>query len=490
MRISFMLAAAAVPLLAGGLSSDGKAVHAVNRITFGAQPGDADQVRKLGVNKWIDRQLHPERIPEDPGLAAKLAPLDTLNMKSFEMVRRYPPPQVVRAFAAGRLPAPRDPAERALLEKLAARLPERQQAKKDGKPAANPAKLARMTDPERRAALMETAPQQVVAQDLQEAKLYRAIYSRRQLDEMLVDFWFNHFNVFENKGADQVLLTSYERDAIRPYVLNHFKDLLLATAEHPAMLFYLDNWQSRAGKINENYGRELLELHSLGVDGGYTQRDVIEVARCFTGWTIQRPQQGGEFEFNPRMHDTGEKTVLGVKIPAGGGIEDGLKVIDILARHPSTARFISRELAVRFVADNPPRTLVERMAKRFRQTDGDLREVLKTMFKSKEFWDRSAAGAKFKTPLEFVASAVRASGAQVDSALPLAFWVAKMGEPLYRKLEPTGYYWTNSEWINSGALVARMNFAAALAENRIQGVRVEPGAVNAEVIGGPEFQKR
>jgi uncharacterized protein (DUF1800 family) len=352
-------------------------------------------------------------------------------------------------------------------------------------------------------------PQQVVARDLAEGKLLRAIYSNRQLEEVLVDFWFNHFNVYLDKGADRILVTAYERDAIRPHVLGKFRDLLEATAKSPAMLFYLDNWQSvgatpprargRAAEarrgLNENYGRELLELHTLGVDGGYTQKDVTEVARCFTGWTVRQPQMGGEFTFNPRTHDEGEKVVLGVKIPAGGGISDGEKVLDIVARQPSTARFISRKLAERFVADDPPAALVDRMAQTFSKTDGDLRAVMKTMLESKEFWSAGAYRSKMKSPLEMVASAVRAVNGDVDYALTLNNQVAQMGEPLYRKLEPTGYSNAGKEWMSSAGLVARMNFALNLANNRVAGVKVNTSEIESNgptpgiSLGSPEFQK-
>ena len=251
-----------------------------------------------------------------------------------------------------------------------------------------------------------------------EGKLLRAVYINRQLEEVLTDFWFNHFNVNLDKGADRYMVTTYERDVIRPHVLGHFKDLLLATAQSPAMLFYLDNWQSVGPDtrpnskrtlqgLNENYGRELMELHTLGVDGGYTQQDVTEVARCFTGWTIREPAGGG-FEFNEKIHDKGEKQVLGVTIPAGGGMSDGLRVIDILAHHPSTAPFISKSLAIRFVSDDPPEALVGRWPQRFSKTDGDLREVMRTMIYSPEFWDPANFRSKMKSPLEMVASAVRA----------------------------------------------------------------------------------
>lgn len=332
-----------------------------------------------------------------------------------------------------------------------------------------------------------TAPGQVVNHDLTEGKLLRAIYSDRQLEEVLTDFWFNHFNVYLNKGADRYMVTSYERDVIRPHVLGRFKDLLLATAQSPAMLFYLDNWQSAAPDmvrpfappkqrktgLNENYGRELMELHTLGVDGGYTQQDVTEVARCFTGWTIRQPQQGGGFFFNPRMHDRGEKHVLGVTIPAGGGMEDGLKVLDILAKHPSTARFISKSLAIRFVSDNPPDELIDRMAATFTKTGGDLREVMRTMLSSDEFWAASNFRSKLKSPLEMVVSAVRAVNGDVDNAQQMANLMNTLGEPLYLKIEPTGYTNRGADWLNSASLLARMNFANTLAQGKIGGVKVD-----------------
>ena len=350
---------------------------------------------------------------------------------------------------------------------------------------------------------MANGPQQVVALDLAQGKLLRAIYSNRQLEEVLTDFWFNHFNVYLDKGADHYLITAYERDAIQPHVLGRFRDLLGATAQSPAMLFYLDNWESvsaeatkngrkRQRGLNENYARELLELHTLGVDGGYTQQDIIEVARCFTGWTIDQPGQGGPFSFNSRMHDEGEKTVLGATIPAGGGMEDGEKVLDILARHPSTAHFISRKLAVRFVADDPPPALVERMARTFLKTDGDLRAVMTTMLESKEFWSLGAYRSKLKSPLEMVASAVRAAGGDVDFASSLVNQVAQMGQPLYRKQEPTGYSNSSQEWLNSAGLLARMNFAVNLADNKVPGVKVVSQAtalLPPNSLGSPDFQR-
>jgi uncharacterized protein (DUF1800 family) len=345
--------------------------------------------------------------------------------------------------------------------------------------------------PLRRELMRSVAPQNVVAMDLTEGKLLRAVYSNRQLQELMVDFWFNHFNVFLNKGADRYTVPTYERDAIRPHVFGKFHDLLLETAKSPAMLFYLDNWQSVAPEranvgarpngrpkrgLNENYGRELLELHTLGVEGGYTQHDVVEIARCFTGWGIAGPKKGGTFEYNDKVHDKGQKVVLGHVIPAGGGMGDGLTVIDILSHHPSTARFISIKLARRFVADDPPPSLVAHMAKTFLKTKGDLREVVRTMLTSVEFWSEGAYNAKIKTPFEMIASALRATNADLTSGYALASELQKLGEPLYRKLEPTGYSAANSEWVSSGALLGRMNFALGLAHNRYPGATVDlPG---------------
>ncbi len=509
--------------------------QALNRLTFGPRPGEVEQVRSTGLKKWIDLQLHPNRIPENPVLLEKLKELDSLSMTSRELVRNYPAPQMVRAMLNGGLPFPSDPDRRLMIQKLVARFERRQTGQEPPEPditgwlSRDQLKALRNGTPEQRWAVFEAipaekwnevipelpagvlqalyvaappglrrkfelaaGPQQVVARDLAEGKLLRAIYGNRQLEEVLVDFWFNHFNVFLDKGADRYLVTSYERDVIRPHVFGKFRDLLEATAKSPAMLFYLDNWQSAASTgrnrrgLNENYGRELLELHTLGVDGGYTQKDVTEVARCFTGWTIKQPQFGGEFEFNPKAHDNGEKTVLGVRIPAGGGIRDGERVLDIVARHPATAHFISRQLAIRFVADDPPASLVDRMARTFLKTDGDLRAVMKTMLESREFWSVGAYRSKVKSPLELVASAVRAVNGNVDFAFALVNQVAQLGEPLYRKLEPTGYSNSSKEWMNSAGLLGRMNFALTLADNRVPGVKVDRAA--GIELGAPEFQ--
>jgi len=509
-------------------------LHTLDRLTFGPRSGDVAAVKRMGLKKWIDLQLHPDRIPENRELDKHLQPLESLRMTQAATVAQYPTQQVIRAVALGKQPLPEDPVAREAVDRQVRRLDAKREVP-DDQPlepkvpltalltpaqvrivrngsledrrallASIPAskiddfaialnnnlrnQLLPSGNPElRRKLMLANNPQQVVAADLAEGKLFRAIYSNRQLEEVLVDFWFNHFNVFLDKGNDRFMVPTYERESIRPYVLGKFRDLLEATATSPAMLFYLDNWQSVAPQqpnakqakqnargLNENYARELMELHTLGVDGGYTQQDIIEVARCFTGWSISQPKDGGSFTFNDRNHDKGEKVVLGVTIPAGGGKEDGEKVLDILARHPSTAAFISRELAQRFVADDPPPLLLDRMAQTFRDTDGDIRAVLTTMFASKEFFSQGAYRAKMKTPFEMIVSAVRATGAKVDYAMPLANQISTWGEPLYRKLEPTGYSNVSAEWVNSSALLARMNFALQLGQNKVQGLQLDP----------------
>jgi len=321
-------------------------------------------------------------------------------------------------------------------------------------------------------------PQQVTQLDLLGSKVLRAVYSNRQLEDVLTDFWFNHFNIWIQKGQDRDLIASYERDAIRPHVLGKFHDLLLATAESPAMLFYLDNWQSVDPKVNkrglnENYGREIMELHTLGVNGGYTQKDVTEVARCFTGWTIFQPLRQAQFVYNDRLHDHGEKVVLGRTIKAGGGMSDGLEVLDLLARSPATAHHITYELAQRFVADDPPEALVDRMARKFLSSDGDLRQVMETMVSSPEFFEPQYFDNKVKSPLELVVSSVRALGADVSNPTRLTQLVAAMGQPLYGKEPPTGYANTGDQWVSSSGLIARMNFALQMAANQVPGVQVD-----------------
>ncbi|MCU1262874.1 MAG: hypothetical protein JWO80_5759 [Bryobacterales bacterium] len=523
------------------ISPDEKVLHVLSRLTFGPRPGDIEAVKKMGVEKFISQQLHPEDIAENPVLEAKMAPLDTLRMSTQEMADKYPSNQAIKAIADGRTPYPADARTQYMVTKLVERYKARMSAEAAGKQDQNmdepvnsmeqvaaalsesqrntimngtgPEKVAlieslperqqfellsAMRGPKRQQLLMASSPdlrrkvqmfngpQQVVNQDLFSGKIYRAVYSNRQLEEVLTDFWYNHFNVYLDKGADRYMVTTYERDVIRPHVLGNFKDLLLATAQSPAMLFYLDNNQSvgpdtRMGGgpkksnrgLNENYGRELMELHTLGVDGGYTQKDVTEVARCFTGWTIRDVRGSASFQFNERAHDQSEKLVLGHKIAANGGMNDGLQVLDILVHHPSTARFISKSLAIRFVSDNPSAALVERMAATFTATDGDLRATMKTMLDSPDFFSRETYRTKVKTPFEMVVSSLRATGGDVDITVALTQQLNQLGEPLYRKQEPTGYSNKSGEWVNSAALLARMNFALALTNNKVPGVKVD-----------------
>jgi uncharacterized protein (DUF1800 family) len=507
-------------------------LHVLNRLGFGARPGDVARVREMGLAKYIDEQLTPERIP-DTAMTARLAEFDTLTLSSRAIAQDYyMPAQMARRQA-----------------QLANRNQPANPANNEMKPAADPQKEPRT--PEQ----MEAArKQREVVVDLTSQKILRAAYSDRQLQEVMTDFWFNHFNVFAGKGATQQYLTEYERDAIRPRVLGKFRDLLGATAKSPAMLFYLDNWQSvdpEAGErmaaqrmraqqrfgfrmppqtrnpngqppqqpqkrgLNENYGRELMELHTLGVDGGYTQQDVVNVARAFTGWTIDQPRQGGGFRFEMRLHDDREKIVLGHKIRGGGGQADGEQVLDILAKHPSTARFIATKLARRFVSDTPPPALVDRAAATFRETDGDIRQVVRTIVTSQEFFAAEAYRAKVKTPFEFVVSAVRATGTDVVDATPLVQAVRQLGMPLYMCQPPTGYADRGDAWVNTGALLNRMNFAVQLVSGRMRAVRTgnapagaalggdisdttaatiakasDPAQVAALTLGSPEFQRR
>jgi len=496
------------------LSEEQKAIHLLDRISFGARPGDIEQLLKLGWGKYLDAQLHPERIP-DQAVDEKLKNIESIHLSNSELARYYPPPQVIQQA----------------LKSKGMETPEFANGANTPPGQTGQAQQEQMTRRRQAQKVLKEMgykqPQQV-ALELQQAKILRAVYSEKQLQEVMTDFWFNHFNVFLQKGADRVLTTSYERDVIRPHVFSKFEELLKATAESPAMLFYLDNWQSAApnaqvlarrekalqrlemrqrrlggnrgaadeqmqtmlnnqGKIkkaprglNENYAREIMELHTLGVDGGYTQKDVQEVARCFTGWTLRNPRAGAEFIFNPNIHDDGEKTVLGKKIPAGGGQKDGYAVIHLLATHPSTAKFISTKLARKFVNDHPPQSLVDRMAQTFQKTDGDIREVLRTMFNSPEFFAAENYRAKIKTPFEMTVSAVRAVGAETNGGPQFHRWIAQMGEALFMAQPPTGYADVAENWVNAGALLQRMNFALALAGNRIPGTRVNLNGLASE----------
>jgi len=637
-------------------SEQKRAVHALNRLAFGPRPGEVQQVMAMGVDNWIDLQLHPEKI-SDTAADSRVAAFRTLRMSSKEIAEEFPDNQMIRQVMDGKKPMPTDPAKHAIYrvqiarqEEKKERKEERPEAKKqtaastpptpsasapatvamsDAPPAEgsaktaeelaaaaaasgdangnapnnfadpsamNPANDARsnpaatsesssmpaseMASPEAAKPTPEEAaearrredklyadlkvqslidlppdqryktimamstdeqvafaeslrggkgqdflagldpkqketlqamnnPQSVVADELAQAKLLRAIYSDRQLEEVMTDFWFNHFNVFANKGADRILITNYEQDVIRPHALGKFEDLLVATAKSPAMLFYLDNWLSvgpnsmqavgmptrpgprgpyrypprRPGQnpnakkkqnigLNENYGRELLELHTLSVNGGYSQRDVTEAAKVFTGWTIEKPNDGGSFKFDPRMHEPGPKFVLGHHIKPKGE-DEGRELLHRLATSPQTAHFISLKLAQRFVSDDPPPALVDRMAKTFDKKKGDIREVLSTLFHSPEFWADASYRAKVKTPLEFIASAVRATGADVDDAMPLARQLNNMGMPLYGAQPPTGYSMKAETWVSSSALLGRMNFALALTAGKVKGIKVD-----------------
>ena len=610
-----------------------RAVHALNRLSFGPRPGDLQQVTAMGVDRWIELQLHPEKI-NDSDLDARVSQLRTLRMSTKEIFEEFPDNHMVKQVADGKRPMPSDAARRAIYQVQVARLDEKQERKElkiatsqnasvqhaaadsaktaeelAAAAAADPAspdgnsmnsmkagdaassnsnpesdaakatpkltpeeeadarrredrlyadlKVQTLIDlppnerykkvlamsPEEQLAFADSLkggkgqeflegldpkqkevlqamnnPQAVVVDELSQAKLVRAIYSERQLEEVMTDFWFNHFNVFIGKGPERLLLTNYEQEVIRPRALGKFEDLLVATAKSPAMLFYLDNWLSvgpnsmqalgipqrqvvRYGPygrpriyrppnpnakrkqnsgLNENYGRELLELHTLSVNGGYSQRDVTEVAKVFTGWTIDKPEQGMSFRFDPRMHEPGPRFVLGHHIKPKGE-DEGREVLHMLATSPQTAHFISLKLAQRFVSDDPPPALVDRMAKTFQKKKGDIREVLSTLFHSPEFWADSTYRAKVKTPLEFVASAVRATGATVDDVLPLVRQLNNMGMPLYGAQPPTGYSMKAETWVSSSALLNRMNFALALTSGKVRGVKIDA----IQLSGGP-----
>ena len=441
-------------------------LHALNRLGFGPRPGQVEQIEKTGLENWIQAQLHPEKI-EDPVVDARLAQLPSLGMSAATLLNEYPPQDI----AAKRLGVKVEEYQKRLQEMA------RQPGGANSLPFKDPNQLVN---------------------EMMAAKILRAAYSERQLSEQLCDFWFNHFNIFAYKDLDRWYLIPYEREAIRPHALGKFRDLLEATAKSPAMLFYLDNSssadphaferlrghpaQSRPGEklpplgarrgLNENYGRELMELHTLGADGGYKQEDVVEVARAFTGWTIQSPRENPSFYFDERIHDPDPKRVLGKKIK-GGGIKDGEQVLDLLAKNERTARHISRQLAEHFVSDDPPPALVARMAKAFEKSKGDIRAVMTAMIYSPEFWSRAAFRAKVKTPFELVVSTARALGADVDQPLPLAQWVARIGEPLYQCLPPNGYSDKAASWVSTGALLNRVNFAVALTSNKLRGSHVD-----------------
>ncbi len=438
------------------LNASQKACHLLNRLAYGPRPGEVERLARGGdaaLLDWLRHQMEPAGIP-DEAVEARVKAYPTLGQDL---------PALQAAFRRPRLEA-----------KEAGLRPEDPEYK---------AKLRELVPPEMRPGVME--------EELVSAKLVRAVESERQLQEVLADFWFNHFNVFLNKGADRWFIMTYEREALRRHLFGKFRDLVLATAGHPAMLWYLDNWLSaREGfdpaalrppqrprpvpgapklGLNENYARELMELHTLGVDGGYTQADVREVARCFTGWSIERPREAARAVFRRAAHDASPKTVLGARIDEGGS-GDGEQVIALLCRQPACATLVATKLCRRFVGDQPPPALVRRVAKRFLDTDGDLRQVYWALFTSPEFWSREALHTKVKTPYEFAVSSVRALGGRLDKPVPLARAIARMGQPLYRCQPPTGYKEVQEAWVNTGALVNRIRFGMALAQGRLAGV--------------------
>src|SRR5215813_9136307 len=423
------------------MPTDLKPLHVLNRLGFGPRPGDIQRVTSLGIERYLREQLFPDQIPLPESLHVELHALDTLPLSPILLFRDYGPPAGSRKL--------------------------------------NPdaAKAARTRS-------------RIVIEQATQARLLRALESPRQLQEVMVDFWFNHFNVFAGKGLDRLWVGAYEEEAIRPYVLGHFRQLLGATAKHPAMLFYLDNWLNTApgssgahGKfagLNENYARELMELHTLGVDGGYTQQDVIALARIFTGWGLciqggGRGQcrrdsgtgtQGNAFFFDARRHDFDTKIFLGHTIE-GTGITEGEKALDLLARSPTTARHVSAELAQYFVADHPPESLIRSLAERFLEADGDMRAVLDALFHSSEFWDQQNYASKFKTSYQYIVSAIRATGIRVSNFRPLVGTLQQLGMPLYGCLTPDGYKNTQDAWLNPDAMTRRLTFATALASGRL-----------------------
>jgi uncharacterized protein (DUF1800 family) len=478
-------------------TADQQVQHVLNRLAFGARPGDVERVRSIGVDAWIESQLHPERI-DDRTLDTWLTRFPTISMSGEALIAKYPPPgqTLVRIaarqqMAAGGANAPR------------------------GTPGAAPT----LSREDSLALAQSTREAARVTAEISAARVARAVASERQLQEVMTEFWANHFSVFTGKQQTRYYIPEYDA-LLRTHALGSFRELLGAVAHSGAMLYYLDQWQSVADSgrrtlaqpriaqvrpaqraavrrrltpeqqqrldnaaarrprgINENYARELMELHTLGVDGGYTQQDVMEVARALTGWTLTRGPQGGGFQFRPEVHDAEAKTILGQSFPAGRGEDEGERVLDLLASHPSTARFIATKLARRFVSDEPPAALVDRAAATFTRTKGDLREVLRTIITSDEFFADAAFRAKVKTPFELVVSASRALGGQPDATPMSAQLVARLGQPIYGRQTPDGYPDVADEWINTGAILNRMNFGLAVGANRIPGARVQSWSV-------------
>jgi uncharacterized protein (DUF1800 family) len=472
-------------------TADEQVKQALNRVAFGARPGDAERVRAMGVDKWIEMQLTPQKIDDRPA-DQFVARFPELAMSPGELLKDFPEPnQLIRE--------------------------KKQEMARNGESVVRDTSGGKLSGLDMSAADSAKFKEagrlsRQMLLELQTAKVARAVIGERQLEEVMVDFWENHFTVFSGKGPERYYLGQYERDAIRPHALGKFRDLLGAVAKSPAMLYYLDNWEStveadrpalvaRANRgggngrgrnamvrnarleslgkdttkkprprgLNENYGRELMELHTLGVDGGYTQADVVSAARAFTGWTVEKPKEDGSFVFRPALHDAGEKMFLGHTLEANRGIEDGEQVLDIVATAPATAHFIATKLVRRFVSDSAPPELVDRVAKTFTRTDGDIRACLRTIFTSGEFFSRAAYKAKVKSPFELVVSALRVVGAKADSTPRTAQMIAKLGEPLYGHLAPNGYPERGEAWINTGAILARINFGLVVASGRVPG---------------------
>jgi uncharacterized protein (DUF1800 family) len=470
------------------LPADQQIIQALNRLTFGPKPGDAQKVRAIGLDTWIDQQLRPEKINDDV-IEQFVAKYSALNQDQNDLLRQYADQQRARQQVR------RERADSTRAMNGADSMAMRQQLQQQF-----------------------NLTRQVVIQ-LQSSRVARAVASERQLQEVMTDFWENHFNIYAQKGGPEpYYLREFDQTVIRPRALGKFRDLLEAVAQSPAMLFYLDNARSMADStrptlapqggpsgirvtpmrrggfggiiggmraaqqmqrprqqrqgLNENYGRELLELHTLGVDGGYTQQDVINVARAFTGWTIKPPPQGGGFIFRPQVHDAGEKIVLGHKLAAGRGMEDAEDVLDILARSPATARFISFKLARRFVSDSPSKALVDHAAQVYLRTDGDIREVLRAIITSPEFFSQHAFRSKVKSPFEVVVSALRALNASPDSTPRSAQVIAFLGQPIFGHQAPNGWPETGEAWMNTGAILNRINFGMAVAAGRLPGVDI------------------
>ena len=443
-----------------------QAAHVLDRLAFGPRPGDIARVRAMGVDAWIAEQLEPDRIADAP-VTALTARMAVSSETSKHLVEQYPPQDI-------------------WIKHL-----------RDQRGIAASAQFLPSAD-DSAAFKAITADGNRYADQMTALRVARAQVSERQLLEVMTDFWENHFSVFNGKMPTRFTMLEYDRDVIRPRALGRFRDLLGAVAHSPAMLYYLDNFQSavdsahlnvkeyaqwqrtktrpairRRNGLNENYGRELLELHTLGVDGGYTQQDVMEVARALTGWTIQTPREGGGFLFRPETHDAEAKLVLGHKLAAGRGIEDGEEVLDIIARHPSTAHYIATKLAQRFVSDSPSTGFVERVAKAFRESDGDIRATVRAIVTSPEFFSRAAYRAKVKSPFEYVVSVRRAIDALPDTTVRSAQAMARLGQPLWGKLTPNGWPETGDTWMNAGAILNRINFASQVANGRFPDTAVE-----------------